>query len=59
MPSQNNEANDLLQASKERYISPEKIQEIIDELKLISQYNNVTSKNNEFVRQCIKSAIYV
>ena len=31
----NNEANDELEAPKERYISPEKRQEIIDELRLV------------------------
>ena len=33
--SQNNEANDESEAPKERYISPEKRQQIIDELRLI------------------------
>ena len=32
--SQNNEANDESEAPKERYISPEKGQQIIDELRL-------------------------
>ena len=33
--SQNNEANDELKIPKERYISPEKGKQIIDELKLV------------------------
>ena len=33
--SQNNEANDESEAPKERYISPEKGQQIIDELRLV------------------------
>ena len=33
--SQNNEANDESEASKERYMSPEKRQQIIDELRLV------------------------
>ena len=33
--SQNNEANDESEAPKERYISPEKEQQIINELRLI------------------------
>ena len=33
--SQNNEANDELETPKERYISPEKRQQIIDELRLV------------------------
>ena len=40
-----------------RYISPEERQQIIDELKLVKQYNNGISKNSKFVRQCIKSTI--
>ena len=32
---QNNEANDESEAPKERYISPEKRQQIIDELRLV------------------------
>ena len=31
----NNEANDELETPKERYISPEKRQQIIDELRLL------------------------
>ena len=33
--SQNNEANDESEAPKDRYISPEKRQQIIDELRLL------------------------
>ena len=33
--SQNNEANDEIEIPKERYISPEKRQQIIDELRLV------------------------
>ena len=33
--SHNNEANDELEAPKERYVSPEKRQETIDELRLV------------------------
>ena len=33
--SQNNEENDESETPKERYISPEKIQQIIDELRLV------------------------
>ena len=34
---------------KERYISPEEKQQIIDELRL-TKYNNVTSKNSKLVK---------
>ena len=34
---------------KERYISPDKRQEIIDDLRLIQQCNNGISKNNKLV----------
>ena len=39
---------------KKRYISPEERQQIIDELRLVKQYNNRISKNSKFVRHCIK-----
>ena len=39
---------------KKRYISLEERQQIIDELRLVSQYNNGISKNNKFVSRCIK-----
>ena len=39
---QKNEANDEIEIAKERYISPEKRQQIIDDLRLIWQYNNMT-----------------
>ena len=35
LPSQNNEANDESETRKEKYISPEKRQQIIDELRLV------------------------
>ena len=39
---------------KKRYISPEERQQIINELRLVKQYNNWISKNSKFVRHCIK-----
>ena len=36
--------------AKERYISPEERQEIIDYLRLKKQYYNGISKNDKFVR---------
>ena len=39
---------------KKRYISPEERQQIIDELRLVKQYNNEISKNGKFVNRCIK-----
>ena len=39
------------------YISPEKRQQIIDELRLLQQYNNGKSKNNKSVRKYTKSTI--
>ena len=42
---------------KEIKISPEETQKIIDDLKLINQYNNGISKINKFVRQYTKSTI--
>ena len=41
---------------KKRYISPEERQQVIYELRLISQYNNGISKNSTFVGEQIKSA---
>ena len=35
---------------KERCISPEEYQKIIDDLRLMQQHNNGKSKNNKFVR---------
>ena len=40
---------------KERYMSPEKRQDIIDDLRLKYQYNNGVSKNNKLVRKYTKS----
>ena len=34
---------------KERYISPEKRQQIMNKLRLVKQYNNEISKNEKFV----------
>ena len=42
-----------IEIPKERYISPEERQRIVDKL----TYNNRISKNSKFVRQCIKSTI--
>ena len=36
---------------KEKYIFPEKIHKIIDNLRLIQKYNTAISKNDKFVRQ--------
>ena len=41
---------------KERFISPEERQKIIDHLRLMQLYNNGISKNNEFFRQYTKSS---
>ena len=49
--------NDELEALKNRYISLEERQEIIDELVLVKQDNNEISKNRKFFRKCIKLAI--
>ena len=53
---QNNEAGEDVEraTTKKRYISTEKRQQIIDELRLVWQYNNGISKNSKFSRQCIK-----
>ena len=42
---------------KEKYTYPEEKQETIDDLRLISQYNNGILKNNKFDRQYTKSSI--
>ena len=42
--------NDEAEVPKKRYISPEERQQIINELKLVQQYNNGISTNNKFVR---------
>ena len=49
--------NDELEALKNRYISLEERQEIIDELRLVKQDNNEISKNRKFFRKCIKLTI--
>ena len=51
---QNNEANDEIEIPKERYIYPEKGQQIIDGLRLIYQYNNGILNHNKFVKQYTK-----
>ena len=38
---------------KETYISPEEVQQIIDNLRLI-YYNNGISRNNKFIREYTK-----
>ena len=40
---------------KERYVSLEERQKIIDDLRLLQQYNNGISKNNKFAKQYTKS----
>ena len=45
------------QTPKERYISPEERQKIIDDMRLIYLYNNGILKGNKFVRQYTKSTI--
>ena len=57
--SQNDNTNNVTEGPKERYISPEKRQQIIDELRLVQQYNIGISKNNKVGRQCTKSTIQV
>ena len=49
--------NDELEALKNRYISLEERQEIIDELRLVKQDNNAISKNRKFFRKCTKLTI--
>ena len=49
--------NDELEALKNRYISLEERQEIIDELRLVKQDNNEISKNRKLFRKCIKLTI--
>ena len=40
---------------KQRYLSPDERQKIIDDLRLIQWYKNEMSKPNKFVRQYTKS----
>ena len=42
----NDTTNDETEVPKKRYISPEEKQQIIDELRLVQQYNNGISKNS-------------
>ena len=44
-------------ADKITSVSPDERQQILDELRLVQQYNNGISKNSKFVRRCIKSTI--
>ena len=46
-----------IEIAKEKYISPEKKLQIIDELRLVYKYNNGILKNYKFVRQYTKSII--
>ena len=46
--TQNNEANNELETPKERYISTEKRQQIFDDLRLISQCNNIVMELPSF-----------
>ena len=55
--SKNADANSEIELPKKRYISPEERQQIIDELRLVQQYNHGISKNSKSVRQLIKSTI--
>ena len=43
-----------LTLKKIRYISPKKEKQIIDELRLVKQYNNGIPRNSKFIGQCIK-----
>ena len=49
--------DDEMEAPKKRYMTPEERQQIIDELRLLQQYNNGIWKSSTFVRQHIKSTI--
>ena len=48
-----------IEIPKEKYISPEKRQQIIDGLRLVKQYNSGISKNNKFARQYTKATVQV
>ena len=48
-----------IEIPKEKYISLEKRQQIIDGLRLVKQYNSGISKNNKFARQYTKSTVQV
>ena len=55
-PKELHSQNDEIEIPKERYISPEKRQQIIDVLRLVYN-NNGISKNNKFARQYVKSTV--
>ena len=57
LPNDETEVDAEKATPKERYISPEERQQIIDELRLVWLYNNGISKNSKFVRQHIKWTI--
>ena len=48
-----------IEMPKEKHISPEKRQQIVNELRLVKQYNSGISKNNKFARQYTKSTVQV
>ena len=59
LPNDETEVDVERATPKKRYISPQERQQIINELRLVSQYNNGISKNSKFVKQricvqCIK-----
>ena len=55
--SKNDDANSEIEVPKKRYIAPEERPQIIDEVRLVKQYNKGISKNSKFLRQCVKSTI--
>ena len=59
LPNDETEVDVERATPKRRYISPQERQQIINELRIVSQYNNGISKNSKFVKQrscvqCIK-----
>ena len=54
LPNDETEVDVERATPKKRYISPEERRQIIDELRLVQQFNNGISKNSKFVRQFIK-----
>ena len=55
--SKDDDAYSEIEVPKKGYMSPEERQQIIDELRLVQQYNNGISKSRKFARQHIKSTI--
>ena len=55
--SKKSHSDDEIEVPKKRYTSPEKRQQIVDELRLVSLHNNGISKNSKFVRQHARSTI--